>query len=217
LFQPFNRLGQESGAEEGTGIGLVVAKRLIELMGGTIGADSTIGVGSVFWIELRLTSAPQLAGYDIERVALAQSQAPDGTARRTLLYVEDNPANLELVEQIIARRTDLRMLSAGDGSIGIEFARAYQPDVILMDINLPGISGIDAMRVLRADPSTAHIPIIALSANAVPRDIAKALDAGFFSYITKPIKVEHFMETLDVALKHSQSTLAPASGTDAAL
>ena len=146
----------------------------------------------------------------IERVALAQSQTPDGAARRTLLYVEDNPANLELVEQIIARRTDLRMLGATEGSIGIEFARAYQPDVILMDINLPGISGIDAMRVLRADPATAHIPIIALSANAVPRDIAKALDAGFFSYITKPIKVEHFMETLDVAMKHSQSTSARA-------
>jgi PAS domain S-box-containing protein len=214
LFQPFNRLGQERGAEEGTGIGLVVAKRLIELMGGTIGADSTVGVGSVFWIELRLTSAPQLAGYDVAGVALAQSQTPDVTPRRTLLYVEDNPANLELVEQIIARRTDLRMLSAADGSIGIEFARAYQPDVILMDINLPGISGIDAMRVLRADPSTAHIPIIALSANAVPGDIAKALAAGFFSYITKPIKVEHFMETLNVAMQHSQSTSAPAAGMD---
>ena len=214
LFQPFNRLGQESGAEEGTGIGLVVTKRLIELMGGTIGADSTVGVGSVFWIELRLTSAPQLAGYDDGRVEPAKSQSPDGAAVRTLLYVEDNPANLELVEQIIARRTDLRMLSAAEGSIGIEFARAYQPDVILMDINLPGISGIDAMRVLRADPSTAHIPIIALSANAVPRDIAKALDAGFFSYITKPIKVEHFMETLDVAMKHSQSASARAAGTE---
>jgi CheY-like chemotaxis protein len=183
-------------------------------MGGTIGADSTIGVGSVFWVELRLTSAPQLAGYDSGRVALAQSQAPDGTALRTLLYVEDNPANLELVEQIIACRTDLRMLSAAEGSIGIEFARAYQPDVILMDINLPGISGIDAMRVLRADPSTAHIPIIALSANAVPRDIAKAIDAGFFSYITKPIKVEHFLEALDAAMKHSQSMSARAAGTD---
>ena len=216
LFQPFNRLGQESGAEEGTGIGLVVAKRLIELMGGTIGADSTVGVGSVFWIELRLASAPQLAGYDDGRVALAQSQTPDGAAVRTLLYVEDNPANLDLVEQIISRRTDLRMLGATEGSIGIEFARAYQPDVILMDINLPGISGIDAMRVLRADPATAHIPIIALSANAVPRDIAKALDAGFFSYITKPIKVEHFMETLDVAMKHSQSTLARAAGREQA-
>jgi signal transduction histidine kinase/AmiR/NasT family two-component response regulator len=216
LFQPFNRLGQESGAEEGTGIGLVVAKRLIELMDGTIGADSTVGVGSVFWIELRLTSAPRLAGYDAGRVALAQSQTQDGAAPHTLLYVEDNPANLELVEQIIARRKDVRMLSAADGSIGIEFARAYQPDVILMDINLPGISGIDAMRVLRADPATAHIPIIALSANAVPRDIAKALDAGFFSYITKPIKVEHFMETLDVAMKHSQSKPARADGTEQA-
>jgi signal transduction histidine kinase/AmiR/NasT family two-component response regulator len=216
LFQPFNRLGQESGAEEGTGIGLVVAKRLIEFMGGTIGADSTVGVGSVFWIELRLASAPQLAGYDDGRVALAQSQTPDGAAVRTLLYVEDNPANLDLVEQIISRRTDLRMLGATEGSIGIEFARAYQPDVILMDINLPGISGIDAMRVLRADPATAHIPIIALSANAVPRDIAKALDAGFFSYITKPIKVEHFMETLDVAMKHSQLTLARAAGREQA-
>ena len=216
LFQPFNRLGQESGAEEGTGIGLVVTKRLVELMGGTIGADSTVGVGSVFWIELRLAMAPHLAGYDDGRVALAQSQTPDGAAVRTLLYVEDNPANLDLVEQIISRRTDLRMLGATEGSIGIEFARAYQPDVILMDINLPGISGIDAMRVLRADPATAHIPIIALSANAVPRDIAKALDAGFFSYITKPIKVEHFMETLDVAMKHSQSTLAGAAGREQA-
>jgi len=216
LFQPFNRLGQEGGAEEGTGIGLVVAKRLIELMRGTIGAESTVGVGSVFWIELRRTSAPQLAGYDVARAELAQPQARDGTAQRTLLYVEDNPANLELVEQIVARRKDLRMLSAADGSIGIEFARAYQPDVILMDINLPGISGIDAMRVLRADPSTAHIPIVALSANAVPRDIAKALEAGFFSYITKPIKVEHFMQTLDAAMKHSQSTSARAAGTEQA-
>jgi signal transduction histidine kinase/ActR/RegA family two-component response regulator len=214
LFQPFNRLGQESGAEEGTGIGLVVTKRLIELMGGTIGADSTLGVGSVFWIELALTNAPRLAGYDAERVALAQSQAPEGTPLRTLLYVEDNPANLELVEQIIARRADLRLLSAAEGSIGIEFARAYRPDVILMDINLPGISGIDAMRVLRADPSTAHIPIIALSANAVPRDIAKALDAGFSSYITKPIRVDHFMETLDAALKDSQSSRSPTARTD---
>ena len=124
MFQPFNRLGQESGAEEGTGIGLVVAKRLVELMGGTIGADSTVGVGSVFWIELRLAMAPRLAGYDDGRVALAQSQTPDGAAVRTLLYVEDNPANLDLVEQIISRRTDLRMLGATEGSIGIEFARA---------------------------------------------------------------------------------------------
>ena len=119
--------------------------------------------------------------------------------------MEDNPANLELVEQLMARRPELRLLGAADGNLGIEFARAYLPEVILMDINLPGISGIEAMKILRADPSTAHIPIIALSANAVPRDIEKGLEAGFFSYLTKPIKVNQFMDALDVALKFSQA------------
>jgi PAS domain S-box-containing protein len=202
LFQPFNRLGKESGTEEGTGIGLVVTKRLVDLMGGTIGADSTVGLGSVFWIELTRTSAPQLA---VEQAVLATLTRPEvavgGAPLRTLLYVEDNPANLELVEQLIARRPDLRLLSAADGNIGIEFARAYQPEVILMDINLPGISGIEALHILRADPATAHIPVIALSANAVPRDIEKGLEAGFFNYLTKPIKVNQFMDALDVALK----------------
>ena len=203
LFQPFNRLGKEAGAEEGTGIGLVVTKRLVELMGGTIGADSTVGVGSVFWFELSLTSAPLLAIQEVEHAALSLPRAADGAPRRTVLYVEDNPANLELVEQLIARRPDLRLLSAADGNLGIEFARVYQPAAILMDINLPGISGLDAMKILRADPATAHIPIIALSANAVPHDIEKALQAGFFDYLTKPIKVAQFMDTLDMALKVS--------------
>jgi CheY-like chemotaxis protein len=103
----------------------------------------------------------------------------------------------------------LRLLGAADGNLGIEFARVYQPAVILMDINLPGISGIAAMKILRADPATAHIPIIALSANAVPRDIQKGLEAGFFSYLTKPIKVSLFMDALDVALK-SAAEKAPA-------
>jgi len=205
LFQPFNRLGKEAGAEEGTGIGLVVTKRLVELMEGSIGVDSEVGVGSVFWIELSLTAAPQLAAREAQGAVPAQAQTADGVRPRTLLYVEDNPANLELVEQLIARRPDLRLLSAADGDLGIEFARAYQPEVILMDINLPGVSGIAALKMLRADPSTAHIPIIALSANAVPHDIQKALDAGFFNYLTKPIKVDQFMEALDVALKYSQT------------
>ena len=201
LFQPFNRLGKEAGAEEGTGIGLVVTKRLVELMAGTLGVQSTVGAGSVFWIELCLASAPQLAPDDNAYAPLARPNMPHATPERTLLYVEDNPANLELVEQLIARRTDLRLLSAADATLGIEFARAYLPDLILMDINLPGISGIEAMLTLRADPSTAAIPIIALSANAVPRDIEKALEAGFFDYLTKPIKVHHFMDALDAALK----------------
>jgi signal transduction histidine kinase/ActR/RegA family two-component response regulator len=216
LFQPFNRLGKEAGAEEGTGIGLVVTKRLVELMGGTIGVDSTVGVGSVFWVELKLTTAPQLAVREAERAALALPRALDGAPQRTLLYVEDNPANLELVEQLIARRPDLRFLSAADGDLGIEFARAYQPEVILMDINLPGISGIAALKILRADPSTAHIPIIALSANAVPHDIERALAAGFFNYLTKPIKVNQFMDALDTALKFSQTARGPAAKSELA-
>ncbi len=215
LFQPFNRLGQESSTEEGTGIGLVVTKRLVELMGGTVGAESTAGEGSVFWLELSLTHAPRIAVPDEEHASLAYRQLPAGTPLRTLLYVEDNPANLELVEQIIGRRPDLRLLSAADGNLGIEFARAYQPEVILMDINLPGISGIEAMKILRVDPLTAHIPIIALSANAVPSDIEKALAAGFFNYLTKPILVNQFLDALDMALKQSQETESTSSARPA--
>ena len=203
LFQPFNRLGRETSTEEGTGIGLVVSKRLIELMNGTIGVDSTIGAGTVFWIELSLSAPPQFAAAGSQSAPLRPfSAAADGTAR-TLLYVEDNPANLELVEDLISRSPNLRLLSAGDGTLGIELAREFMPAVILMDINLPGISGIDAMRILRADPATAHIPVLAISANAMPNDVRKGLEAGFFSYLTKPIVVNEFMDALGVALEFS--------------
>lgn len=211
LFQPFNRLGQESGSEEGTGIGLVVTQRLVNLMGGKIGANSTPGVGSVFWVDMTLTDAPQLTPPDVRDHATPQPGTLRGTPVHTLLYVEDNPANLELVEQIVARRTDMRLLGAADASLGIEFARAYQPEVILMDINLPGISGVEAMKILRADPATAHIPIVALSANAVPRDVQKGLEAGFFSYITKPIKVNQLMDALDAALEFSETGQGPGA------
>jgi PAS domain S-box-containing protein len=213
LFQPFNRLGKEAGAEEGTGIGLVVTKRLVELMGGVIGVDSSVGIGSVFWVELGLSAAPDRAVLAATDPGLQQPRLPDGTPLRTILYVEDNPANLDLVEQIIARRTDLRLLSAADGQLGVEFARAYQPEVILMDINLLGISGIEAMHILRDDPLTAHIPIIAISANALASDIESALAAGFFNYLTKPIKVNAFLEALDVALRFAQTQAAEKGRT----
>jgi len=206
LFQPFNRLGKEAGAEEGTGIGLVMTKRLVELMGGTIGVDSTSGTGSAFWFELALTGAPECVALHDGQLAPPRAPVTDGAPLRTVLYVEDNPANLDLVEQLIARRPDLRLLSEADAIRGIESARANQPDVILMDINLPGINGIEALRMLRLDPLTRHIPVIALSANAVPRDIENGMQAGFFSYITKPIKVSQFMESLDVALAVAQMT-----------
>jgi signal transduction histidine kinase/ActR/RegA family two-component response regulator len=209
LFQPFNRLGQESTGEQGTGIGLVVCKRLMELMGGVIGVESSVGKGSVFWIELDTAAAQRTTIATHE----AQETHPDHDAHPfTLLYVEDNPANLMLVEDLIARRPDIRLLTARDGYRGISVARAEIPDVILMDINLPGISGIRAMRVLAEDPATAHIPVIALSANAMPRDIEKGLRAGFFRYLTKPIRVNEFMDTLDLAMQFTH-TSTPTGGS----
>jgi PAS domain S-box-containing protein len=205
LFQPFNRLGQEAGSEEGTGIGLVVTRQLVELMDGVIGVESSVGVGSVFWIELTASKAPELI---FDKPAETMSSEPvqvvlSATPQRTLLYVEDNPANLLLVEQLIALRSDLKLLTAINGHQGIQLARAYQPTLILMDINLPGVSGYGALNILREDPTTAHIPVMALSANAIPRDIQKGLEAGFFRYLTKPIKVNEFMDALDVALQYA--------------
>jgi PAS domain S-box-containing protein len=203
LFQPFNRLGQEDGGEEGTGIGLVVTKQLVELMGGTIGVESAVGVGTVFWVEFAGASVPVLENVEeavLERPALMVCEPGD---QPTLLYVEDNPANLALVEQLIARRGDVKLLTAINAPMGIELARAYLPDVILMDINLPGMSGYGALKVLNEDTLTAHIPVLALSANAVPRDVEKGLEAGFFRYLTKPIRVREFMDALDVALHHA--------------
>jgi len=181
-----------------------MSKRVVELMGGVIGVESTVGAGSVFWFELHTAAAPNLPVDGAVPAAIAPAQVEPGARLRTLLYVEDNPANLQLIQQLIARRPDMRLLSARDGNLGIELARSERPQVILMDINLPGISGIEALAILREDPATAHIPVVALSANAMPRDIEKGLQAGFFRYLTKPIKVDEFMHTLDVALEFAE-------------
>jgi PAS domain S-box-containing protein len=210
LFEPFNRLGQEDGVIAGTGIGLVVTKRLVELMEGFLGVDSVVGEGSVFWCELLPAAAPQLEATTPVPESPFQTQASSSAPLRTLLYVEDNPANLSLVEQLIARRSDIHLLTAVTGLLGIELARESLPEVILMDINLPGISGMQAMKILREDPATAQIPIIALSANAMPRDIEKGIEAGFFRYLTKPIKVKEFMDTLNIALDFA-ATNRPAT------
>jgi PAS domain S-box-containing protein len=204
LFQPFNRLGQENSAEEGTGIGLVMSKRLVELMGGVIGVESTVGMGSVFWFELASDTEPYLSMEGEDAAALAEPHVLRGTRLHTLLYVEDNPANLKLVEQIIARYPDIRLMSAVNGNSGIEIARSSQPNVILMDINLPGINGLEALKILHLDPTTTHIPVIAISANAMPLDVERGMKAGFFRYITKPIRVNEFMEALDLALEFAR-------------
>ncbi|VXC48307.1 ATP-binding protein [Massilia sp. 9I] len=201
LFQPFNRLGQEGGSQEGTGIGLVVTKRLVELMGGNIGVTSSPGVGSVFWIELA-TTAP-LAAPSAEGVASETPDVqtvPDEGEPHLILYVEDNPANLRLVEEIVRFRSDLRLLSALDGHIGLSLARAHQPELILMDLNLPGMSGIEVLKQLRADPLTSGIPVIALTANAMPRDIERGMAAGFTRYLTKPIDIDKFTDAINSTL-----------------
>jgi PAS domain S-box-containing protein len=213
LFQPFNRLGQEAGAVSGTGIGLVVTKRLAELMEGSLGVESKSGVGSVFWCELPTSPTPNLNSQSLfEEVATFDRRplAP-GAPQRKLLYVEDNPANMELVAQLLERSPDIKLLSAVNGTVGIEVARRTLPMAIIMDINLPGMSGIAALKILRDDPSTAHIPIIALSANAMPHDVARGLKLGFFRYLTKPIVVHDFMETLNAAFEVAEGHTSQAA------
>ena len=209
LFQPFNRLGREATSEEGTGIGLVMTKRLVEMMGGTIGVSSTVGVGSVFWIELQTVAPVQhSAAGEFGQLGAIAPLVPAWAAQRTLLYVEDNPANLVLVKELIAFRGDLRLLSAGDARAGLRLAHEQRPAVILMDINLPGMSGNEAMALLRADAATRDIPVIALSANAMPRDVARSQKAGFMCYLTKPLNLDEFAAALDRALKCAEQRSA---------
>jgi signal transduction histidine kinase len=208
LFQPFNRLGQEGGTQEGTGIGLVVTRRLVELMGGEIGVTSSPGVGSVFWIELSVASADETAcaaapaaGPGAAPAVADAADAGEPARQHTVLYVEDNPANLKLVQEIVRFRPDLRLVSAPDGHFGLSLARSQRPDVILMDLNLPGLSGLEILAQLRREPETARIPAIAVSANAMPADIERALAAGFARYLTKPIDIGQFNEAIDAMLE----------------
>jgi PAS domain S-box-containing protein len=212
LFQPFNRLGQETGAEEGTGIGLVVSKRLVELMNGTIGVESTVGIGSEFWFELLLDFTQQIAVDDV-KLTDQPPQNQGNAILHTLLYVEDNPTNLLLIEHIIEDQPFIRLISACNGKLGIELARTHQPDIILMDINLPGISGTEVLTILHEDPGTKNIPVIALSANAMSQDIADGLEAGFFRYLTKPIKVNELMNAIHDALNSSKMGLNSTNQT----
>jgi signal transduction histidine kinase len=200
LFQPFNRLGQEGGSQQGTGIGLVVTKHLVELMGGELGVSSTVGLGTEFWVDL--PARPPIAARDAP-LAPAASEVTglgDGSAA-TVLCVEDNPASLELIRALLAVRPGVRLLTAENGLVGLEMARAHRPDVILMDNNMPVLSGAAAQARLRDDPRTAHIPVIAISANAMPGAVEQGLAAGFFRYLTKPLDPKALAEALDSALR----------------
>jgi PAS domain S-box-containing protein len=255
LFQPFNRLGQESRSEPGTGIGLVKTKQLVELMGGSIGVNSTEGKGSTFWIEMKRVSdvdlradfragadedsdartdevreanekanasEEQLAHLRAEAAVKAGLSAAEDAAvihisRRnqaglyTLLYVEDNAANLLLVQELMARRPDVRLITARDGASGLALARSALPDVVLLDTHLPVISGLDLLRILTNDPLTARIPVVVLSASAMQVDIRAGMDAGCFQYLSKPTQIKELMHTLNVALKLEHNAIASSS------
>jgi signal transduction histidine kinase len=223
IFQPFNRLGQEGSNEEGTGIGLALTKRLMEAMRGQIGVASMVGVGSTFWVELPASDSaavlPELVAFT--PVAPLPEPAPSasmpelagpppapeaGSASHTLLYVEDNPANLQLIADLLRLRRGIHLLSATDGLRGLELARQHRPQLILMDIHLNGMDGLEARRRLLADPATAHIPVIAISASAMPDQVRQNMAAGFFRYLTKPIDVTAFTEAVDSALRLTAPT-----------
>ena len=203
LFQPFRRLGAESTDIEGTGIGLTITKRLIELMDGRIGFETEVGRGSTFWIDLPL-AADKPAG---EGAVTAPQYSPAGGSKKaparghTMLYVEDDPANRKLMAEIIGRVPNLTMVSAGSAETGLELARERTPDVIVMDISLPGASGFEALKRLREMEQTRHVPVIALTANAMPGDVARGARAGFHRYLTKPVQVEEILAAIEDALE----------------
>ncbi len=194
LFMPFERLPSTAQDVEGTGIGLALSKRLVEAMSGKIGVDSTPGVGSIFWIQLPV-AAPVAADHPVEKAAAATAASAD--ARYNLLYVEDNPANMRLMRRIIASRPEWSLLSAGSAEEGLALAQAQRLDVVLLDIGLPGMDGFEALRHLRGDPKTSDIPVIAVSADAMPHDVERGLTAGFDAYLAKPLELADFFRTVD--------------------
>jgi len=201
LFQPFSRLGAENTEIEGTGIGLVITKQIIESMGGRIDVESEIGKGTTFWIELPVSESGQAK--DLEAKMIEEQGAPKqlSNVNGTILYVEDNPANLNLMEMIVERTEGLSMISAHNAELGLELAVNKKPQMIILDINLPGMDGFAALKKLQKMESTKNIPVIALSANAMNKDIRKGLDAGFKQYLTKPIKIDEVADAIEVTIK----------------
>jgi signal transduction histidine kinase/ActR/RegA family two-component response regulator len=199
LFQPFNRLDAENSGIEGTGIGLTITRRIVEMMGGTVDVESEVGVGSTFWIELPLESMPGGTHNHDHKVA-ANGTMPTQhveTAQHTVLYIEDNPSNLRLVTQILGHRQHIHLLTAHTPEMGIELALARRPELILLDINMPGMDGYQVLEVFKAEARLKTIPVIAITANAMPRDIARGMEAGFCAYVTKPIDIADFFSILD--------------------
>ncbi len=196
LFTPFERLGAEQSEVEGTGLGLALSKRLVEAMGGALSFETRAGEGSTFTIELAEVESPT------ERLAanggVTDAHAKDGNGRTaTVLYIEDNLANLSLIETILAGRPEISLMSALQGQLGIELAWQHSPDLILLDLHLPDMSGDDVLRRLRGDQRTRATPVVVISADATTGRTQRLLDAGADAYMTKPLDVDDFLRTVD--------------------
>jgi PAS domain S-box-containing protein len=193
LFEPFQRLGADQTGVQGTGLGLALSRGLVEAMGGTMGVESAVGSGTTFWLELSEAQRPVIADEEME--AAPAASASNGP--RTVLYVEDNSANLRLVERAVARRPGISLLTAQQGGIGIELARQHHPDLILLDLHLPDLSGEEVLRSLQEDPVTRRVPVVMVSADATPARVKQLLAAGARTYLTKPLDMRRFFRLLD--------------------
>jgi CheY-like chemotaxis protein len=215
IFQPFQRAGQETGPIEGTGIGLAITKRLAELMGGEVGFTSEVERGSEFWVELpRAEQRQARPTRALDVVENGTTLADAGSPRVTVVYIEDNPANVAFMEQLLGEFERVQLLTAPSAELGIELVRRVRPNVVIMDINLPGMSGFDATRRLREWPETRGIPVIGLSAAAMPRDRKQAEEAGLYRYLTKPVDVDALVAVLEevLALPETDASGSPDGG-----
>ena len=206
LFTPFDRLGAEKTEIEGTGLGLALSKRLVEVMGGRMGVESTSGQGSVFWVEFPLVVSPVEESPRDDPGAPSPAHADASPRPATVLYVEDNLSNIELIQRLLTHRPGVNLLPAMQGRLGLDLARRHRPDLILLDLHLPDIPGDEVLRRLREVPETRHIPVIMISADANPGQIQRLVAAGAWRYLTKPLDVKQFLSLLDDALPGSGSS-----------
>jgi CheY-like chemotaxis protein/anti-sigma regulatory factor (Ser/Thr protein kinase) len=193
LLQPFERLDGTPSGIEGTGLGLALSQRLAEAMGGTMGAESDVGQGSRFWVELLAAETPSVG----RPVHALPGIGDDDTGRLTVLYIEDNLSNIRLVERILLDRPDVRLITAMRGRLGLDLARQQSPDLVLLDLHLPDLPGDDVLDRLQADAALADIPVVVLSADASPHRVDRLLQGGAHDYLTKPIDIHRFLAVID--------------------
>ena len=210
LFTPFERLGAEQSAIEGTGLGLALSQRLMDAMGGSIGVESAVGKGSTFWIELPLAKSP-LERFPRDGTDNGARQPSSEPASRSILYIEDNLSNLALIEQMLAERPGTALLTSMQGKVGLDLARQHTPDLILLDLHLPDLPGWDVLSQLKADSTTRHIPVVVISADATKRQMNRLMSAGAAHYLTKPLDVNKFFQVLDETNGVDSAEQSPAA------